>query len=207
MNEEAVDRTNVMLTHHEGSVAAGPAPGPAGRAPAEEFEEEYQKIGWWKGPCATREARSRVREFWSRHGAPGLRWLASRLRQEWHIDALDGVASLLADAGEAAIPPILEELERQPARDQAEALLHALTWIGEQGGTAQPDAATRLEAVLTSFLWHDDPDLRDWAAGSTRLLPREQALGLLHRRLETERDADVRRSIEEVISGDARRQG
>jgi hypothetical protein len=204
MNEETVDRMNVMLTHHEGSVAAGPAPGPAGPAPGEDFEEEYQKIGWWKGPYATPEARARVRDFWSRQGGPGLRWLASRLRQEWHIDALDGVASLLAKAGEAAIAPILEELERQPARDQADALLHALAWIGEYGGAAPASLTTRLEAVLASFLGHDDSDLRDWAARSARLLSREQASDLLRRRLETEADADVRRAIEEVISSGAK---
>jgi hypothetical protein len=205
MNEETADRMNGMLTHHEESVAAGIAPGPAGPAPPERFEEEYQKIGWWKGHHATPEARARVRDFWSRQGGPGLRWLASRLRQEWHIDALDGAASLLAEAGAAAIPPILEELERQPARDQAEALLHALAWIGESGGAAQPDLTARLEAVLAAYLRHDDSDLRDRAAGSARLLPRDQAIGLLRRRLVTEEDADVRRAIEEAIDGEGTR--
>jgi hypothetical protein len=207
MNEESADRMNVVLTHHGESVAAGNASRPEISAPPERFEEEYQKIGWWKGPHATAEARARVRGFWSRQGGPGLRWLASRLRQEWHIDALEGVASLLAEAGEAAIPPILEELERQPARDQAEALLHALAWIGESGGAAQPDLTTRLEVVLAAFLWHADSNLRDWAASSARLLPRDQAVGLLRGRLDTEADADVRRAIEEVIDGDGTRRG
>jgi hypothetical protein len=207
MNEETVDRMNFMTAQHQDGDAAGLVASPAGPTPTEGFEEEYRKIGWLKGPHATREARAQVRDFWSRQGAPGLRWLASRLRQEWHIDALDGVASLLAGAGEAAIPPILEELERQPTRDQAEALLHALAWIGEHGGAAPPSLTTRLEAVIASFLWHDDPDLRDRAAGSARLLPGEQALGLLRKRLDAEADADVRRAIEEVIDGETSRRG
>jgi hypothetical protein len=207
MNEETADRMDVLLTHHEESVAPGIAPGPTGPAPSVRFEEEYQKIGWWKGPRATPDVRARVRGFWSRQGGPGVRWLASRLRQEWHIDALEGVASLLAEAGEAAIPPILEELEREPARDQAEALLHALAWIGESGGTAQPDLTTRLEVVLAAFLQHGDSDLRDRAAGAARLVPRDRAFGLLRSRLDAEADADVRRAIEEVIDDDGMGRG
>jgi hypothetical protein len=207
MNEETVDRMSLVPTRHEGTGAAEVVASPAVPTPPEGFEEEYQRIGRWKGPCATPEARAQVRDFWSRQGEAGLRWLAGRLRREWHVDALDGVASLLARAGEVAIPPILEELERQPSRDQAEALLHALAWLAEHEDAVPPSLTTRLEAVLASFLWHDDPDLRDRAAGSTRLLPREQALGLLRRRLDAEADADVRRAIEEVIGDDAIRRG
>ncbi len=207
MNEETVERMNPVLAHHEESGPAGLVSSPAGPAPLERFEEEYQKIGWWKGPHATREARARQHEFWSARGPEGIRWLVRRLREEWHIDALDGVASLLAEAGEATIPPILEELERQPARDQAEALLHALAWIAESGGAAQPGLTARLETVLAAFLWHDDSELRGRAASSACLLPRDQALGLLRRRLDKEADADVRRAIEEVINADGTRRG
>jgi hypothetical protein len=207
MNEETVDRINLVLTQHGESGTAELAPNSAGRITSEGLEEEYQKIGWWRGPHATPEAQARLRDFWLRQGGPGLRWLAGRLRQEWHIDALDGVATLLARAGEAAIPPILEELERQPTRDQAVALLHALAWIGEDGVEAQASLTTRLEGVLASFLQHDDAGPREWAARSARLLPREQAAWLLRKRLEAEPDADVRHAIEEVIDVDATGRG
>ncbi len=203
MSEETADRMNVMLTHHEESGAAGLAPSPTGNVATEGFEKEYQRIGWWKGPYATPEARRGcassgcVREVRACGGS------RDGCAIEWHLDALDGVATLLAGAGESAIPPILEELERQPPRDQAEALLQALAWIGEDGVEAQPALTTRLQAVLAGFLQHDDAGPREWAARSARLLPREQAVGLLRTRLEAEPDADVRRAIEEVLDGDA----
>jgi hypothetical protein len=214
MDEEATDRIDPMLTHgrERSTVAelapslAAPAPDPA-PAPEEALEEEYQKIGWWKGPNATREARARQRDFWCHHGERGLRWLAGRLRREWHIDLLDGVASLLADAGSAGIAPILDELERQPARDQAWALLKALAWIGEEGVEVPPVSAARLEAVLAMLLQHDDTDLREWAADAARLLPRERALRLLRGRLDTEPDADVRQAIEAAIDAGAAGRG
>ena len=203
MNEETAHRTGVVLTDLDRAGNAGLAPSPAGPITTERFEEEYEKIGWLKGRHATPEALAQARDFWRRQGGPGLRWLVARLRQEWHIDALDGVASLLAAAGETAILPILEELERQPTRDQAGALLQALAWVGEDGIAATTSLAPRLEAVLVSLRQHDDADLRERAARSARLLPRAAAVGLLRGWLEGETDADVRRAIEEVLGVDA----
>jgi hypothetical protein len=202
MNEETADRTGVVLTGPHGGGAAGFAPSPAGPIPTERLEEDYQKIGWWKGAHAMPEARAQVRDFWRLQGGPGLRWLAARLRPEGHIDALDGVASLLAAAGETAILPILEELERQPTRDQAGALLHALAWIGEDGVAASTALTPRLEAALAS-LWQHDADLREWVVCSARLLPRAYAVGLLRRWLDGETDAEVRRAIGDVLGVDA----
>jgi len=202
MNEETADGMGDVLTHPHGGGPAGFAPGAAGPIPTERLEEEYQKVGRWKGPHATPEARAQVRDFWQRQGGPGLRWLVARLRSEGHIDALDGVASLLAAAGETAILPILEELERQPTRDQAGALLHALAWIGEDGVAAPSVLAPRLEAALAS-LWQHDADLREWAARSARLLPRAHAVGLLRGWLERDADAEVRRAIGAVLGVDA----
>jgi hypothetical protein len=202
MNEETIDRIDVMLTHHGESGAAGLAPGPTGPTAAGDLEEEYQKIGRWKGPFATPEAQARVRDFWSGQGEPGLHWLVGRFRQEWHIDVLDGVANLLAETGEAAVPTILEELERQPAVEHAEALLKALAWIGENGVNAPSSLTTRLEAILTLYLQSDDPGPREWAARSACLLPQQQAIALLRHRHESESDAGVRRAIEDVIDVD-----
>lgn len=62
------------------------------------------------------------------------------------------------------ITPVLDELERQPSRDQAEALLKALGWLGEEGNAASPPSVARLGLVLATFLSGDDPGLREWAA-------------------------------------------
>jgi len=199
MNEETVDRTNVMLTHHEGSVAAGPAPGPAGPAPGEDFEEEYQKIGWWKGPYATREARASQHEFWRARGPEGIRWLVRRLRQEWHIDALHGVASLLADLGESIIVPVFEELARNPSHDQALSLLWALVSLSESSPTLRIEAGPS-EPILAGWLEDDDPDIREAAAESLRLLGPERSIGRLERRLRDETDDDVRRTVERELT-------
>ncbi len=199
MNEEAVDRTNVMLTHHEGSVAAGPVPGPARRAPAEEFEEEYQKIGRWKGPDATRKARVTQHEFWRARGPEGVRWLVRRLRQERQLDALHGVASLLADLGESIIAPVFEELARNPSHDQALSLLWALVSLSESCPTLRIEAGTS-ESVVADRLQDDDPDIREAAAEALRLLGPERSIGWLERRLRDEIDDDVRRTIERELT-------
>jgi hypothetical protein len=200
MNKKPLDRSNTFSTRRGGAGTDLEARPAFPTAPSEEvFEEEYQKIGWWKGPYAKPEARARVRDFWRLQGDRGLRWLAGRLRGEGHIDLLQGVASLLANAGSAGIPPILDELEHDPPLDQGVFLLKALGWMGEEGVEAQPTAATRLEAVLSTFLHHDNADLRESAVRAARLLPRERATGLLQGPLDAERDADVRQAIEEVI--------
>ncbi len=122
MSDKTTDQIGALLNDDRGvGTAAGAEVShiPAPISCEDEFEAAYQKIGWWKGPNASAEAWARVREFWRHQGDQGFSWLASRLRREWHIDLLDGVASLLAEADGAAIPAILEELERQPSRDQA----------------------------------------------------------------------------------------
>ena len=200
MNEETLDRTNTRSTRGGGAGTDLEARPAFPTAPSDEvFEEVYQKIGWWKGPYAKPEARARVRDFWQLQGDRGLRWLARRLRREGHIDLLQGVASLLANAGSAGISPILDELEHDPPLDQAVSLLRALGWMGEEGVDAEPTAATRLGAVLSAFLHHDDADLRESAVRAARLLPRERVVGLLRGPLDAERDPDVRQAIQEVI--------
>jgi hypothetical protein len=200
MNDETIDRVDALLKHdREGESAAEVSSTLAPPCSEEGFEDVYQKIGWSKGPNATPEAQALVREFWRLQGARGLRWLVNRLRRERHIDLLDGVASLLAQAGLAGIPPILDELERRPSRDQAEALLKALGWMGEQGLEAEPSSVTRLEMALSMFLHHDDTGVREWAARAARLVPREQAVRLLRSQFDVEPDADVRQAMEETI--------
>jgi hypothetical protein len=201
MNDKTIDPIDALLEQGEGGgTVAEVAPTLAPVASEEDFEDAYQKIGWWKGLNAMPEARALVRDFWRLQGSRGLYWLVDRLRREWHIDLLDGVASILAEAGGAAILPILEELDRQPQRDQAEALLKVLGWIGEDGVRANPSSVERLERTLSKFLQQNDAGLREGAARAVRLLPPEQAVALLANQLDAEADADVRQAIEETLA-------
>ena len=201
MNEKTIDRTDALLKlDRDDGTAADVPPAQAAVCSEDSLEAMYQKIGWWKGPNATAEARTLVCDFWRDQGDQGLRWLVSRLRLKGHIDLLDGVASILAQIGDTAIPPVLDELERQPSRDQAEALLKALGWLGERGNAASPPLVARLGLVLGKFLRGDDPGLREWAARAARLLPGERAVGLLGELLNAEPDADVRHAIQETVA-------
>jgi hypothetical protein len=204
MNEKTIDRSNALLGLDRDDVTGADVlrAQAAGRC-EDSLEAMYQQIGWWKGPNATAEARTLVCEFWRAQGDQGLRWLVSRLRLEGHIDLLDGVASILAQIGDTAIPPVLDELERQPSRDQAEALLKALGWLGERGNAAPPPLVARLGLLLGRFLRGGDPGQREWAARAARLLPGERAVGLLVGLLNSEPDADVRHAIQETVPASA----
>ncbi len=204
MDEKTIDRTDALLKLDRDDVTAANVPPAEAALPREDsLEAMYQKIGWWKGPNATPEARTLVCDFWRDQGDQGIRWLVSRLRPEGHIDLLDGVASILAEIGATVITPVLDELERQPSRDQAEALLKALGWLGEEGNAASPPSVARLGLVLATFLSGDDPGLREWAARAARLLPTERAVGLLRSLLDAEPDADVRNAIQDTVAARA----
>ena len=192
MNEESAHRLDTIPMHRgESDPTPAIAPSPAGPEPTEEFEKQYQRIGRWKGPHGTREAQAKVREFWLSQGVSGMRWIARRLRQEGHLDALHGASSLLSDAGTDAIPPILEELERQPSMDQADTLLNALALLGEDGVEAPRSLVALLEAALAGFLDHREADLRESAAVAMRLLPADRSAYWLRRRRPLETDPDV----------------
>ena len=163
------------------------------------FEDQYEKIGWWKGPLATSSARQEVHDFWVSRGSRGARWLVRRLRSESHLDLLSGVANLLADLGELSLGPIVEELELEPTRDQAEALLKALAWLGAAGMTAGP-LAGRLIPILSAVLIHEDFDVREAACRATSLLAPGRARALLESRLAVEPSSEVRQTIEETIA-------
>lgn len=199
MNEETTDQMNLMPTHHDESGAAGLAAGPSDRMPAEGFEEEYQKIGWWKGPHATREARASQHEFWKARGLEGIRWLVRRLRHEWHIDAMHGAASLLADLGESIIVPVFEELAQNPSHDQALCLLWALVSLSESSPSLRIEAGPPAP-ILAGWLEDADPDIREAAAEALRLLGPERSARWLEQRLLDETDGDVRRTIERELA-------
>jgi predicted HTH domain antitoxin len=169
------------------------------RVPPDSFEDQYQRIGWWRGPLATSSARQEVHDFWASRGSLGARWLARRLRSESHLELLSEVANLLADLGELSLGPIVEELELEPSRDQAEALLKALAWLGAAGINAGSRAG-RLIPILSAALKHDDPDVRDAASRATSLLTPGHARALLESRLAVEPSTEVRQTIEETIA-------
>jgi hypothetical protein len=169
-----------------------------GESCSDEDEEEYRRLGWWKGPDAAPESIARGVRYWRGRGAGGARWLARRLRGESHIDVLDGAAGLLADLGDAALGPIVAELEVEPTRDQAEALLKALGWLAE-GGHGSDSLTFRLARALDPFLSHDDDDLRARAAGAAVLLPEGLAAVLLRARRSAETVEEVRAAIDDAL--------
>jgi hypothetical protein len=161
-----------------------------------DYEVFYRRIGWWKGPFATSEARKSVRKFWVDCGAGGAEWLIERIGRETHGDLLDGVANVLADIGQESIVPIAHKLKYEPARDQAEVLLKSLGWI-----EATQDAAIShpqdLWTTLERYLSNPDADIRAAACAATRILPRHRARALLAQRRALELDPEVLRAIDE----------
>jgi hypothetical protein len=183
MDEGSTDRIDAMPTpeRERSTVAelapsrAAPAPDPV-PAPEETLEEEYQRIGWWKGPNATRAARARQRDFWRSSGEAGVRWLVGRLRDEYHLETLHGVADLLADLGEIILGAIVEELSRGATGDQALCLLWALVSLSESDPTLRLEGA-RAESALVGLLQNEEPDVREAAAEAVRLLDSDRGAG------------------------------
>jgi|GEM_PF-3358292 len=164
----------------------------------EKFEQFYRKIGWWRGPNASQDVRTSVREFWTHSGSTGAKWLIDRIARETHIDVLDGVANLLADIGPSSIDPIIHKLKAKPTRDQVEVLLKALGWI-EAPRHAIAIHQVDLENALQNYLGHTESDIRCAACAATRILPGSGALPLLNRRRRVESDPEVLEAIDEAL--------
>jgi hypothetical protein len=167
-------------------------------SPQQSFEQEYQKIGWWKGEHASPQAQERIRSFWMNSGRAGAEWLASRLRQETHSDVLDAAGSLLADIGRSAVEPILTELDNPTSQEHAKVLLLALGWMAPEEGAVH---AERIESMLRRFMAETRPELREAAAEATAILRASCARCLLSAVLEREPDEEVRGTLEAVLSG------
>jgi hypothetical protein len=161
----------------------------------DEAERQFRGLGNWKHAEAGRAAR----EYWFGTGAQGVEWLVRRIRSERHVEVLHDVAALLADLGRVSIDPIIEELDRDPAADQALALLRALGWLGDSHERPTLEGAQG-ELILADLLQHDDPDIREAAAGAMRLLRPERAAHWLTRRRRVEPDSDVQAAIEDELS-------
>jgi hypothetical protein len=167
------------------------------RAEASEFEEQYQRIGWWKGPLGGYQVQQEVRAFWVGAGRQGAQWLGQRLRSETHPELLDGAAAVLADIGTPGIPVILAELELGAGREPTRALLKALGWMSRQ---RQPPVVAGLVSLVQGYLSHEDPDVREAAVHATAILPDADAARLLTAALRAEHDAGVREILQDEIS-------
>jgi hypothetical protein len=124
------------------------------------FEEQYNRIGWRTGPFATRDARQAVKEFWINSGQEGVDYLVERLNNEFHIDLIEGVSSLLVDIGPRSIDPIVQALNRpQSKRDNTDILLKTLGWIGISLPIISKNslADTYIIQILTSEKQHAKP--------------------------------------------------
>jgi len=152
------------------------------------FEAEYGALGWIKGPHALRADKTRQRQFWASAGAEGAAWLASRLREESHVDVLRAAAEMLAGLKGAAIAPIVAQLRADPTTEQAEALLTALSWIPAEPCSSGEEL---LAATLTPYLSHDDADLREAAISATAAVGGNQAVQLLRALQNSERNPEL----------------
>ena len=192
MSRKDVVREDVEMVHREDerlradADAALDAAGP---------ERHYQALGRWKGPLAYRAVQEAARSFWRHCGDAGARWLVRRLRDEHDVEAMHAAASTLAALGAACLGPILDELGRGGSADRAQVLLWALVSRAESDPALRLDGP-RAELVLSNYLHHDEPDLRESAAEAMRLLGPERAARRLSRRLRDEPSAEVRRTIE-----------
>ncbi len=164
-----------------------------------EAEHFYRPLGAWKGPLSSREVKQEALDFWRSSGEQGVRWLVARLRDEHHVEALHGAASLLGDLGEVILDPVFEELSRGAASDQAVCLLWALDSLSESEPTLGLENA-RAELALADFLQSDDPDLREAAAEAMRILKSERATRWLEHRLRDETNPEVRKTIESELT-------
>jgi hypothetical protein len=160
-----------------------------------EAERYYSPLGAWKGPLAVREIQDEALRFWRRSGEEGVRWLIQRLRDEFHLETLHGVASLLADLGESILAPVFEELSRGASRDQALCLLWALDSLIESDPSLRFEAS-EAELALADLLQNDDSDVREAAAEAMRLLRPERAVRWLEHRLRDETDTEVRQTVQ-----------
>jgi HEAT repeats len=156
-------------------------------------------LGAGKGPLAAREVQDEALRFWRWSGEEGVRWLIHRLRDEFHLETLHGVASPLADLGEFILAPVFEELSRGAARDQALCLLWALDSLIESDPSLQLEAP-EAELALADLLQNDDSDVREAAAEAMRLLRPERAVRWLEHRLRDETDAEVRQTIQRELT-------
>jgi hypothetical protein len=164
-----------------------------------EAERYYSPLGAWKGPLAARDVQDESLHFWRSSGEEGVRWLIHRLRDEFHLETLHGVASLLADLGEIILAPVFEELSRGASRDQALCLLWALDSLSESDPASRLEAA-QAELALADLLQDEDSDVREAAAEAMGLLRPERAVRWLEHRLRDETDAEVRQTIQRELT-------
>jgi hypothetical protein len=184
-----------------------PKEGLTGAFREDQAERLFQGLGNWKHP----ETGQAARDYWFGAGAQAIGWLVRRLRSERNVEVLHDAAALLADLGRASIGPIIEELDHDPAPDQALALLRALGWLGDSHERLTLEGAQG-ELILADLLQHDDPDIREAAACAMRLLRRVRveafaAVGSSVGRMSEERGVSKGHAAKRVALNSARRDG
>jgi hypothetical protein len=117
------------------------------------------------------------------------------MRYERRDERLHEAASLLAHLGPLSLEPMLDALTGEPSPGQALALLRGLSWLGERVKSDSPLA----ELLLVRYLVDDQTDLREAASAATRLLPEARARFWLSKRLASETDPEVKKTLAEVL--------
>lgn len=164
-----------------------------------QLEEEYQKLGWTKGPLANEAAQTAVRNYWVALGERGAQWLIQRARRESHIEILSAIADILAEFGSGSAKLIAKELATGNCpMNQVSTLLKALGWVKIR---KRPMLLHRLTVLIREQLAHSEVEVRESAAVATRCLPTSIARELLYAALAVEPNRFVREAIEEEISG------
>ncbi len=153
-------------------------------------EDLYDGLGRRRGTAGDRDA---ILAAWKLEGAAGASWLCERLREETDVERQADAEEALITIGAPAIPAILDCLVAAPSAFQAEALLHALRWLG-----ITEDQQPRTRRALRSVALHKAPDVRLAACKAARVLPTDPALQLWQSMLIDEDDPDVRAEIAEL---------
>ena len=157
------------------------------------LDEEYQKIGWWKGPHSGRATMAEIHQFWIDLQLRGALFLVFKTRTEFNADALSGVANILSSMARSSLAPILKELGRPDIEDeQAETLLKAIGWMEPYDPQL---VGERLVRVIERFLGANSSDVRDAASAATRVLVPEVAIALLRARQHVELDPEVQEAL------------
>lgn len=151
----------------------------------------YDALGSRATPSLDRDA---LFAAWRSEGVTGAAWLCQRLREETDVERQTDAEEALIAIGHAGLPEILGALLAAPSSIQAEALLHALRWIG-----VTPDLLVQARRVLQVAAQNKSGDVRLAAAKAAQALPERDALRIWRDLLRDEDDPDVREGLNDLL--------
>jgi hypothetical protein len=169
--------------------------------------ELYEQLSRITGPTATRDVRSRLLQKFSGMAEDSAPWLVRRLRDEQDIDAQESALSALAEIGEPALLHVVTELTKMVGTDDAN---HASLFLRALRGFRSTGLGPWVNIVfplIASFSLSIYPEVREAAYRATVLLPKDQALKILHSAKSAEHDQDIREAVEDLIEHTQREQG